>query len=95
MTESVSREVGADTRAAPATRLRRATADDLGTVCELLRQNELPTDGITECIENFIVAEERDSICGAVGIERHGHYGLLRSAVVASECAVEALDISS
>ena len=61
---------------------RAAERSDLQSIRELLAQSQLPLEGVDECIENFIVAEASGSIVGSISIERHGNYGLLRSAAV-------------
>lgn len=61
---------------------RRATAADLESVQTLLSQSHLPLDGVSDCIERFFVAEAGGSIVGSIGMERHGSFGLLRSAAV-------------
>ena len=67
-------------------RLRPATAADVPLVEALLRDNELPTVGVGDAIEGFLVALEGAIVVGAVGIEPCGpRYGLLRSAVVSSK----------
>lgn len=65
--------------------MRRATAADVEPVSKLLSSNYLPTDGVADAIDNFIVAEVGNTIVGAIGIEVYGRYGLLRSAVVSTE----------
>ena len=61
---------------------RRATAADLESVHTLLSQSHLPLEGVSDCIERFFVAEAGGSIVGSIGMERHGSFGLLRSAAV-------------
>jgi len=62
--------------------IRRAKAEDIDKVAELLSAAKLPLAGVSECIERFFVAEASGTIVGSVGIEKHGNYGLLRSAAV-------------
>jgi amino-acid N-acetyltransferase len=62
--------------------IRRATSADLPAVERLLTNASLPTVGVAEHIDDFIVAIAADAIVGVVGIEYHGDYGLLRSTVV-------------
>ena len=63
------------------TRLRRASADDLGVIRELLTSAGLPLAGVAEHVADFIVAgDERLVACAA--IERYGSAGLLRSVAV-------------
>jgi amino-acid N-acetyltransferase len=62
--------------------LRRASAQDLDKVSELLNDARLPLEGVSDCIDEFIVAESDGSLIGSVAIERYGEYALLRSAAV-------------
>jgi amino-acid N-acetyltransferase len=61
---------------------RAATLADLDSVRSLLEASKLPLDGVSDCIDDFIVAEEQGKIVGSIAVERYGHYGLLRSAAV-------------
>jgi arsenite methyltransferase len=64
--------------------VRSARAGDLPVVKALLTSATLPLDGVDDQFGTaYAVAEQVGSIVGAIGIERHGDYGLLRSAVVA------------
>lgn len=66
---------------APAS-LRPARPDDIGGVRELLGAEKLPLDGLDEQFgPGYVLATDRQEIVGAMGIERYGAYGLLRSAV--------------
>jgi amino-acid N-acetyltransferase len=66
-----------------ATQLRNATIDDLPEITLFLKDNELPTNGVKECVENFIVAMDEDrSWVGIAGLEVYGKSGLLRSVAV-------------
>lgn len=60
----------------PLTALRRQ-----GLV-ELLAAEKLPVQDLPEQPENFFVAVADERVVGGVGLEKHGHYGLLRSLVV-------------
>jgi len=64
--------------------IRRATQSDLTAIERLLVESKLPTAGVRESIEHFIVAESSDVIIGAIGLEVFGDAALLRSAVVDS-----------
>jgi amino-acid N-acetyltransferase len=66
-------------------RVRNATAADLEAVKRLLADNNLPVEGVAENFSNFLVADDEESIAGAIGLERFGSVALLRSAVVAPE----------
>ncbi|HET9776602.1 MAG TPA: arsenic resistance N-acetyltransferase ArsN2 [Gemmatimonadaceae bacterium] len=65
--------------------LRSATVEDLTAVEELLASNDLPRDGVRENFADFVVAEDRGSIVGAIGLELFDSAALLRSAVVSSD----------
>ena len=64
-------------------RFRGAGTADLAQLETLLTANQLPPEGVAEHIGDFVVAEDHGRIQGAIGLERYGAYGLLRSAVVA------------
>jgi amino-acid N-acetyltransferase len=65
--------------------LRDACREDLESVLEQLRRASLPTDGVAEWFDQFVVAAEGELVVGAAGIERYGPDVLLRSVVVAPE----------
>jgi N-acetylglutamate synthase-like GNAT family acetyltransferase len=48
----------------------------------LLEESGLPTAGVSECIEEFIVAESEGKLIGTIGLEEYSPSALLRSAVV-------------
>ena len=62
--------------------LRPATAPDLEVVTQLLERAGLPTAGVSEHLDRFVVAEEGGRVVGAAGLEAHGRDGVLRSVVV-------------
>lgn len=63
-----------------------ASSDDLSDILELLTAVQLPHDGVAENVGAFLVARNREShLVGTVGLERHGHTALLRSAAVVPE----------
>jgi amino-acid N-acetyltransferase len=65
-------------------KIRPATAADLPAVQTLLQQAALPLDGVSDFFPaSYAVAESGDGIVAAIGVERYGDHGLLRSAVVA------------
>jgi amino-acid N-acetyltransferase len=66
-------------------RIRNATNADLSAVESLLAASDLPVEGVRDNFSNFIVAEERGAIAGAIGLEKFGSVALLRSAVVAPD----------
>ena len=62
---------------------RAAARADLPGIEGLLRESSLPTVGVAEALEQFIVAERGRRLVGVVGLELHGdRYALLRSAAV-------------
>src|SRR4051812_49431 len=66
--------------------IREAKAADLPSIHRLLEANELPTVGVAESIDGFLVAENGGDIVGVIGLEACcREYALLRSTVVASE----------
>ena len=62
--------------------IRKASASDLDSISGLLARAELPLAGVSDCIENFFVADAMGEVVGSVAIEKHGPYALLRSAAV-------------
>jgi N-acetylglutamate synthase-like GNAT family acetyltransferase len=67
-------------------RVRAGTAADRGEVLELLERASLPTQDLGEATAvRFWVAEDDHRLVGAIGLERFGVNGLLRSLVVAPE----------
>ena len=65
--------------------IRSATSADLPAVEQLLRNSELPTVGVKDFINDFLVAEAGKDIVGVVGMEYCCNYGLLRSTAVAPD----------
>lgn len=63
-------------------KIRDAASRDLQAVESLLSANNLPLDGVKESFTSFVVAEDKDEIAGAIGLEKFGAVALLRSAVV-------------
>ncbi len=64
---------------------RHAIADDLSAIEDLLRKNDLPTEGIKEALAHCLVAETQGQIIGAIALEPKGRDGLIRSLVVAGD----------
>lgn len=62
--------------------IRPAVPDDLPHVRRLLVANGLPTQDLDSTPIEFLVAEDDGALFGAVGLERFGDAGLLRSLVV-------------
>jgi amino-acid N-acetyltransferase len=65
--------------------IRSARESDLQSIKKLLESSSLPTEGIDEHLDSFLVAEQHGSVIGAIGMERYEGTSLLRSAVVARE----------
>jgi amino-acid N-acetyltransferase len=79
--------MGAKTMEAHEATLRPATGGDLPAIERLLVSSGLPTAGVAESLEGFIVAEsEDDRIVGVAGLEVCcDEYALLRSTAVESD----------
>jgi amino-acid N-acetyltransferase len=65
--------------------LRPAGPSDLSAIFALLAEFELPTRGVVDFLDGFVLAELNGSPIGVGGIETHGHDALLRSLAVSSE----------
>ncbi len=65
--------------------LRRTVQADHEAVEALLRDSELPLDGVADWMDQFWVAEHQGQVVGVAGMERYGDSGLLRSVAVAPE----------
>jgi amino-acid N-acetyltransferase len=66
--------------------IRSATSADLAGITALLEASSLPTVGVADSLDGFLVGEEDGHIVGVVGIEACCHeYALLRSTAVAPE----------
>ncbi len=64
--------------------VRSARAADLQRMTALLESADLPVDGVADQFgAAYAVAEQNGELIAALGIERYGAFGLLRSAVVA------------
>jgi amino-acid N-acetyltransferase len=64
-------------------KLRTAVENDLTTIAEMLKEAELPTEGLADfTASSYVVAEQDGVIVGAGGVEVYGKNGLLRSVVV-------------
>lgn len=63
--------------------IRRATAEDLPAVFELLKETSLPTTGLAEHRNNLYVLVAQGAVIGAVGYEAYPPNALLRSLVIA------------
>ena len=65
--------------------IRRATADDLAAVEQLLTESQLPLDGVREALANFVVAHAGSALIGVAGLEVYCDNALLRSVAVVPE----------
>lgn len=70
---------------AGAARIRPARAADLPGVEQLIRENNLPLDGVRDALHDFLVARSGRSIVGVAGLEVCRDSGLLRSVAVRQE----------
>ncbi len=70
------------TDSANAAEIREATGSDRMAVERLLLANALPLAGVPATLHGFFVAQVSGEIVGAIGLERWGNFGLLRSAAV-------------
>ena len=59
-----------------------ATPSDLENILALLESNHLPKAGVSEHIQDFVLALEDDQVIACAGLEVHGKAGLLRSIAV-------------
>ena len=69
-------------RAAAQVLIRRTEESDLSFVLAMLEKAGLPREGVASHFSDFLVARREGRIVGAIGLERYGSIGLLRSAVV-------------
>lgn len=60
-----------------------ARAGDLDAVLQLLRDNALPVDGLSDHLANTLVVRHGDRIVGSAALEVYGDGALLRSVAVA------------
>jgi amino-acid N-acetyltransferase len=66
--------------------IRPAATADLAAIEGLLTASGLPTDGVADSLDGFLVAEHEGTLVGVVGVEDCcREYGLLRSTAVAPE----------
>lgn len=70
------------THLVPDLRIRRATAKDLPSVTDLLKEYNLPTEGVPDHIANYLISESSGEMIGTIGLEVYESTGLLRSACV-------------
>lgn len=64
-------------------RFRQARSEDLTVIQQLLKSNRLPFEDITpEHLEHYFLINGEQELIAAIGLEKYGHYGLLRSLAV-------------
>lgn len=68
----------------PEIKIRPANRNDFDAIAKLLSAEKLPVDDIDRSLTNFFAAVDGNKIVGAIGLEVHGEYGLLRSMIVNS-----------
>lgn len=74
-----------DTATTPRATVRAARAEDLGSIEALLASSSLPTVGVREALQRFVVAESKGELVGVAGLEPCGASALLRSVAVKQE----------
>src|SRR3954467_14139765 len=65
--------------------LAPAQAGDLAAIEGLLADADLPTDGVREVLDEFMILREDRAVVAAAAVERYGTAVLLRSVVVAPQ----------
>jgi amino-acid N-acetyltransferase len=63
--------------------MRAASATDLPAVLELLEKSNLPTAGVNDHLDQFLLEFTDENLIACAGLEVHGRAGLLRSVAVA------------
>ncbi|MFW9906576.1 MAG: arsenic resistance N-acetyltransferase ArsN2 [Candidatus Thorarchaeota archaeon] len=62
--------------------ITKSSTHDLPEVLKLLKQVDLPTEGVKEHFHNFFIIKKDDMTVGCAGIEIYEHVGLLRSLAI-------------
>lgn len=65
--------------------IRSAGPGDRKSIIGLLTESELPTRGIADFLDEYVVAEIQGTVIGVGGIEYHGRHALLRSLAVSAK----------
>ena len=65
--------------------IRGCDRSDLPAVLALLTSADLPTAGVSDHLEEFLVARDGERLLGCIGLEAYEDVGLLRSLVVHRE----------
>ncbi len=58
--------------------IRGALRSDLAAIEALLSASDLPTVGVADALDHFLLAEHEGRVIGAIGMELHGNFALLR-----------------
>lgn len=66
-------------------RIERARSTDFEDLGQLLTQNQLPLDGLSQHMETALVAREGDRLIGSAALEVYADGALLRSVAVARD----------
>jgi amino-acid N-acetyltransferase len=64
--------------------MRSATLEDLQDVLNLLETAKLPTAGVKDHIQNFMLEFHKNTLLGCAGLEIYEQAGLLRSVAVSA-----------
>ncbi len=62
--------------------IQKASKNDFGKACTLLREANLPTRDLNPLLEHFFIAIEDNKMIAVMGMDKYGKNGLLRSAIV-------------
>ncbi|MEW6735575.1 MAG: GNAT family N-acetyltransferase [Acidobacteriota bacterium] len=63
--------------------IEKATMADLAEILALLSATDLPHEGVTEHLTNFLIARNQNrELVGCAGLERYQQLGLLRSVAI-------------
>lgn len=65
--------------------ISNASGKDRNDIISLLQKEKLPTEDLPLSLNHFFIATDKfHKVIGAIGLETHGEFGLLRSMVVDS-----------
>ncbi len=64
------------------TTIIKAVGSQRKALIQLLQAESLPVDDLPASLDHFFVAQDKDQVIGAIGLELYGGCGLLRSMVV-------------
>ncbi|NTS40446.1 GNAT family N-acetyltransferase [Flavisolibacter sp. BT320] len=62
--------------------ISKADPGQRGAIIKLLQAESLPVEDLPASLNDFFVAKDAGNVIGAIGLERYGDGGLLRSLVV-------------